>query len=79
MCPALIFAARRKDKVIGRTRILTVSINTKGGHNHVGVLAGRRWAIVDFGAFANAEITNISHKGSPNDRVNSKCLDNLNT
>lgn len=63
MCPALMFAAKRKDRVIGRTIILTVSINTRGGHNQVGVFAGSRWAIVDIGAFVKAEITNINHKG----------------
>jgi len=72
ICPALIFAARRNDRVIGRTIILTVSIITNGGHNHEGVLAGRRWAIVDLGAFIMAEITSIIHKGTPRDNVNKR-------
>jgi hypothetical protein len=65
MCPAVMFAASRKDRVIGRTRILTVSIRIKAGDNQFGVLIGRRRAKVDFGAFEIAEIININHSGSP--------------
>jgi len=45
MCPALMFAARRKERVIGRTVILVVSINTKNGFNQSGAPSGRKWAI----------------------------------
>ena len=42
ICPALILAAKRKDKVIGRTIILTVSIKIKNGFNQLGAPDGRR-------------------------------------
>lgn len=50
MCPALMLAARRNDKVIGRRRTLTVSIRTKMGLNHLGAPAGSRWAKKDLGS-----------------------------
>lgn len=43
--PAVILAARRNLKVIGRTEILVVSIRTKNGFNHLGAPPGRREAI----------------------------------
>ena len=45
MCPALIFAANRNDKVIGRAIILVVSISTKNGFNHNGAPLGSIFAI----------------------------------
>jgi len=47
--PAVIFAARRNLRVIGRTMILIVSIITKNGFSHKGALSGRRWPMVFFG------------------------------
>jgi hypothetical protein len=70
MWPALIFAARRKDSVTGRTRILTVSIRIKGGASQEGAPVGRRWAVVYMGCEANDDIINASQRGSPNVRVN---------
>lgn len=63
MCPALIFAARRKDRVIGRTRMLTVSIRMRGTESQAGVLVGRSCAIVFFGALTIADISSMSHRG----------------
>ena len=41
MCPALMLAASRNDRVIGRTRILVVSIRTRNGFSHEGAPPGR--------------------------------------
>ena len=78
MWPALIFAARRNDKVIGRTVILEVSINTRNGLSHIGAPSGRRWAIVILGDFLVLDKISISHIGIPIDIVNRRCLDTLN-
>jgi hypothetical protein len=42
ICPALILAASRNDRVIGRTTIEDVSIKTRNGFNHVGAPSGNR-------------------------------------
>jgi len=42
MCPALILAARRNDKVIGRTVTLVVSIRTRKGLSQSGAPSGRK-------------------------------------
>lgn len=41
MCPAVIFAASRKDRVIGREKVLMVSTNERKGLNHCGDPEGR--------------------------------------
>lgn len=41
MCPALILANKRKDKVIGRTNKLTTSTKFKNGIKYQGLLAGK--------------------------------------
>lgn len=75
MWPAVIFAANRNDSVIGRTRILVVSIITRNGFSHSGAPSGRKWAIDFFGEWANDEIIILSHIGSPIDNVRIRCLD----
>ena len=42
-----MLAARRKDRVRGRTITLVVSIRTKNGLSQSGAPSGRKWA-VDF-------------------------------
>jgi hypothetical protein len=42
MCPALIFAASRNDKVIGRTIIEDDSISTRNGFNQSGAPSGSK-------------------------------------
>lgn len=37
-----MFAASRKDRVIGCTNTLIVSVRTKNGFNHVGAPSGRK-------------------------------------
>lgn len=78
MWPALIFAANRKDKVNGRTKILVVSIKIKNGFSQVGAPSGNRWAIDDLAFFINDEMINDIHNGKPKDIVKIKWLDNLN-
>jgi hypothetical protein len=75
MCPAVIFAASRKDSVIGRTIILVVSIITKNGFNHSGAPSGKKCATDFLGECINDEIIIDSHIGRPIDRVIIKCLD----
>ena len=79
MWPALILAANRNDKVIGRRHILIVSINTRNGFSQSGAPAGSKWAANDEGDHTAAVIIKDNHKGSPNVNVISKCLDDLNT
>lgn len=75
MCPAVMFAASRNDRVIGRTRILVVSIITKNGFSHSGAPSGRKWATDFFGEYINDEMIILSHIGSPIDSVKIRCLD----
>lgn len=42
-CPAIMFAASRTERVIGRIRFLTVSIRTIKGISIRGVPAGIKW------------------------------------
>lgn len=70
MCPALIFAARRTVRVIGRTKILIVSINTRAGFSHMGAPPGRRFADTFFGALDTPDIIRASHIGRPRVTVN---------
>ena len=72
ICPALMFAASRNERVIGRTIIEDDSINTKNGFNHVGAPSGSKWATVILGDFVVLDEINISHIGNPILRVNSR-------
>lgn len=78
MCPAVIFAANRNDSVIGRTRILVVSIITKNGFSHSGAPSGKKWATDFLGEYANDDRINDNHIGNPIDRVIIRCLDDDN-
>ena len=75
MWPALIFAASRNERVIGRTITLVVSIKIRNGLSQSGAPFGRRWAVVFFGNFVIDDDRNLSHRGSPRVRVKIKCLD----
>lgn len=74
ICPAVIFAARRNLKVIGRTEILMVSINTRKGFNHLGAPPGSNAAAQEEGLVNIPDIIRASHKGSPITSVNDRCL-----
>lgn len=69
MWPALMLAASRKDRVIGRTVTLVVSIIIKNGFNQSGAPSGRRWAIDAFKFLVNDENMNDIHIGNPRHRV----------
>lgn len=75
ICPAVILAASRNDRVIGRTDTLIVSISTRKGLSHSGAPSGRKWAIDFFGLKAKDEIISLSHIGRPIDSVKIKCLE----
>ena len=77
--PALILAASRKERVIKRTEILIVSVNTRNGFNQSGAPLGKKWATNDFGAWVIALRINLSHRGSPKDKVSRRCLVDLKT
>ena len=49
ICPAVILAANRNESVIGRTKILVVSIRTRNGFNHSGAPSGKKCATDFFG------------------------------
>lgn len=71
-------AARRNDRVSGRTIILVVSIITRNGFNQSGAPSGNRWAIVFFGLKDVLDKINLNHIGNPKARVKIRCLDVLN-
>src|ERR1700733_619036 len=78
MWPALILAANRNDRVIGRTTTLVDSIITRNGFNQSGAPSGRKWAIDFFKLCVKVDKINLSQIGSPNDMVKIKCLEVLN-
>ena len=75
--PALMLAARRNERVRGRTRTLVVSIRTRNGFNQSGAPSGRKCAVDFLGLLENLEMINLSQMGRPRVRVNTKCLDVL--
>ena len=79
MCPALILAANRTERVIGRTRVLTVSIRIRKGFSQAGAPPGRRAARVERGLNITDEIISLNHKGRPKAKVKTKWDEVLNT
>jgi hypothetical protein len=78
ICPALMLAASRNDRVRGRTKILVVSIKTRNGLSQSGAPSGRKWATDALGDFENVESIILSQIGRPKLIVKIKCLDKLN-
>lgn len=72
MCPALILATSRIERVIGRTHSLTVSTKTKNGFNAAGAPPGRRLAAADEGLWEAPEIIKESQRGRPKDSLTAK-------
>lgn len=68
--PAVIFAANRKAKVIGRTENLIVSTKTKNGFSHAGAPLGRREATNLIGREEMEERIRLNQRVRPNDSVN---------
>jgi len=79
MWPALMFAASRKDNVIGRTNVLTVSIRIRKGFSHEGAPPGRREAKVVEVLNLNLEIIKLNHNGKPRASVKNRWEEELNT
>jgi hypothetical protein len=72
-----MFAARRKERVMGRTKVLAVSIRIKKGFSHAGAPPGRREAMVVEGLNFDLERINLSHSGSPRVRVKKRWEEEL--
>lgn len=70
-------AANRTVRVIGRTRILIVSIRIRAGFNHVGAPLGRRFAVAVLGSFEKPDRIRASHRGIPRVTVNRRCEERL--
>lgn len=71
-CPALMLAARRKDKVIGRKENLEDSTAVRNGFNHAGAPLGRSEAIKVIGRDKIEERAELNHKVNPKERVKSR-------
>ena len=69
MWPAVMFAAKRKDRVIGRTKILVVSIITRKGFSHSGAPSGKKCAVDFFAEYLKEEISILIHIGKPIESV----------
>lgn len=72
-CPALIFAANRKDRVIGRIYELMVSTKDKNLEINEGVFSGKKCAAIDFMPLLNETITMVVHIGAPALNVVIRC------
>jgi len=72
-----MFAARRKLRVIGRTRILVLSINTKNILSQFGAPSGKRCATDCLGDFIILDIIILIHRGSLRVSVIIRCLETL--
>jgi hypothetical protein len=78
MCPALMFAASRNDRVIGRIMILVDSISTRKGFSHSGAPSGSRCAVVALMFQVRLDIISASQRGRPKDSVKIRWLEVLN-
>lgn len=79
MWPALMFATRRTDRVIGRTEILTVSIKTRNGLNAFGAPDGSRLAASVSGFFIMPDKINDAQNGRAKENATARCLVELKT
>ena len=73
-CPAIILAARRTERVIGRIIFLILSINTIKKDKAIGVPKGIRWQNILFIRFNQPKIINKIHIGRANVNVTERCL-----
>lgn len=74
-CPAIIFAARRTERVIGRIIFLVVSINTIKEERGIGVLFGTRCENILFVLLIHPKIIVVNHRGKARERVKVKWLE----
>ena len=72
MWPALMLAARRKERVIGRTRILTDSMITKAGASQEGAPEGRNLAVNSLGELIKEDMIKANQSGIPKDIVSKR-------
>jgi hypothetical protein len=72
--PAIMFAARRTESVMGRITFLTISITTMNGIRTGGVPLGTRCAKKFVILFTILYIINLTHKGNAKESVMAKCL-----
>jgi hypothetical protein len=73
-CPAIILAASRTDKVIGRIILLIISINTIKGINGAGVPIGTRCARKSVMLLIILNIMKLTQKGRAKDKVMARWL-----
>lgn len=73
-CPAIIFAANRTDKVIGRIMFLISSIKTINGINAGGVPKGTKWAKAWIVSLIHENKIKESHKGSAKHKLTTRWL-----
>ena len=78
MCPAVMLAASRKERVSGRERVLRVSTRTRNGVSQDGAPLGARLAVVWVMLNVRADRIIDSHRGRPRLAVNRMCLVKLN-
>jgi len=79
MCPAPIFAAKRTDKVIGRTPTLTVSTRTKKGFKGAGAPEGKKWERNPTGLQKALESRRLNQKGTAIEKEITRWLVDLKT
>jgi len=72
ICPALMFAASRKERVAGRTVILVDSMATRKGFNHRGAPPGSREARNLVGLLMKADSIRANQAGKPREAVNTR-------
>jgi len=77
--PALMLAARRKDRVIGRADALEDSTRTRKGFNQEGAPPGNSIAINFIGREKIEDRIRLNQRVRPNENVNKRWLVKLNT
>ena len=78
ICPAVMLAASRKERVSGRESVLRVSTRTRNGVSQEGAPLGERLAVVCMMLNVMAERIIVSHNGKPKLAVNKMWLVRLN-
>lgn len=75
--PAVILAASRNERVIGRAIILTLSTSTRKGFNQSGAPPGSRLAVKVLGARIALERISLNHIVTPRGRAKIRWLEYL--
>ena len=73
-CPAIILAANRTARVIGRIRDLIISMQTINGTKTIGVPSGTRWAITEEKFLTRLKPIIPDHSITLKGKVNLICL-----